>query len=501
MLKKFNVPNAVLWFLMAAVGFTFSCKKNSSGNDANEVIETNFLQTKTTDRSLLTKDSIFLYAKQTYYWNVGMPSYDTFNPRKYADGQQVVTAIRALSSNGGKDKYSFIDDGTVAGELGGTGGDFGFSVFFAGTNDLRIKYVYAGSPAANQGLKRGYQITKINGNSNINTSDVGIDYVVNAIFGSNTAVTMTIQKPDKTIQDVTVSKATYNINPILFTNTYTVGAKKVGYIVFNSFTTNSTPLLDVAFGQFAKDGVTELIVDLRYNGGGSVQTSENFTNLIAPSNQSGKVMYTTYWTKTMQDSKATILQNQKFYAPGNNGKPEIFSMFDYSYVPTIAAGNQELFAKRGTLNGLTRVYFIVTNGTASASELLINNLRPALDVKLVGKKTYGKPVGFFSIRIDKNDLYIPQFETKNQLNQGGYFDGMAVDKDVADDVTKDFGDPTEKMLAEALYYTANGRFSALAKDNVVSSTSALSKNQFEDVSGKLDHEFKGMVETRKLKFK
>jgi carboxyl-terminal processing protease len=500
MLRKFKAQNIFLCFFIAVIGFTVSCKKNRSNPD-EDIVESNVLQTPTTDRALLTKDSIFLYAKQTYYWNVGMPSYDTFNPRKYANNEQVVTAIRALPSNGGKDKYSFIDDGTVAGELGGVGGDFGFSVFFAGPNDLRVKYVYATSPAANQGLKRGYQITKINGSTDINTTDARIDYVVNAIFGSNATVTMTILKPDNTSQDVTIAKGKYNINPILFTKTYTIGPKKVGYIVFNSFTTNSATALDAAFAQFATDGVTELVVDLRYNGGGSVATSEAFTNLIAPSSQNGKVMYTTYWTQTMQDVKATILQNQKFYAEDTNGNVRLFSYFDLSYKPTIAAGNQELFAKRGSLNSLTRVYFIVTGGTASASELLINNLRPVIDVKLVGKKTYGKPVGFFSLRIDKNDLYIPQFETKNQLNQGGYFDGMAVDKDIFDDVTKDFGDPTEKMLAEALYYTANGRFSSLAKDNAISGTSPLSKTQFENVSDKMDHEFKGMIETRKLKFK
>jgi carboxyl-terminal processing protease len=430
-----------------------------------------------------------------------MPSYSSFNPRQYNSNNAVLAALKALPSTGGKDKYSFIDDGTVAGELGGVGGDFGFSVFFAGTNDLRIKYVYATSPAATQGLKRGYQITKINGSTDINTSDARIDYVVNAIFGSNATVSLTILKPDGTSQDVTVTKGTYNIDPILFTKTYTIGPKKVGYIVFNSFTTNSVPGLDAAFAQFATDGVTELVVDLRYNGGGSVATSEAFTNLIAPVAQNGKVMYTTYWTQTMQDNQATILQNQKFYAKGNDGVTRMYSYFDYSYKPTIAAGNQEVFAKRGTLNGLTRVYFIVTSGTASASELLINNLRPVIDVKLVGKKTYGKPVGFFSIRIDKNDLYIPQFETKNQSNQGGYFDGMAVDKDIFDDVTKDFGDPSEKLLAQALYYSANGGFSSFLKDNTISSTSPLSKMQAEDLSGKMDHEFKGMIETRKLKFK
>jgi len=499
MIKKFTAKKLFLYAFIAVVGLATSCKKSAETPDSNTITETNTLQTPTTNRDYLTKDSIFLYAKQTYFWNAGMPSYDNFNPRKYASNDAVLDALKALPSTGGKDKYSFIDDGTVAGQLGGVSGDFGFSVFFNSTNDLRIKYVYATSPAATQGLKRGYQITKINGSTNINTSDAAINTIVDAIFGSASTVSLTVLKPDGTTQDVVVTRATYNINPILFTNTYTVGSKKVGYIVFNSFTTNSTSLLDAAFTKFANDGVSELVVDLRYNGGGSVATSEAFTNLVAPAAQNGKVMYTTYWTQTMQDGNATILQNQKFYAKGNDGVTRLYSYFDYSYKPTTAAGNQEVFAKRGSLNNLSRVYFIVTSSTASASELLINNLKPVMDVKLIGKKTFGKPVGFFSLRIDKSDLYIPQFQTKNSANFGDYFDGMPVDKDIVDDVTKDFGDTSEKLLAQALNYSATGAFTSYLKDNTLSSTSPLSKTQLEDLTGKMDHEFKGMVETRKLK--
>lgn len=491
MLKKIFAQNSFLCFLVLVVGLATSCKKTNPGESPTDTQAT---------RDELTKDSIYLYAQQTYYWNAGMPSYSSFNPRKYGSNEAVLNAIKALPSTGGKDKYSFIDDGTVASELGGVGGDYGFSIFYAGSSDLRVKYVYDSSPAGTKGLKRGYQITKINGSTNINTSDASINYVVNAVFGNSSKIELTVVKPDGTSQDVTLNKANYNINPILFSKTYTVGAqKKVGYIVFNTFTTNSASLLDAAFSQFASDGISELIVDLRYNGGGSVATAEAFTNLIAPSSQNGKVMYTTYWTKTMQDGAATILQNQKFYAEGNDGKTRLYSYFDYSYKPTVAAGNQEVFAKRGTLNGLNRVYFLVLGGTASASELLINNLKPVMDVKLIGRTTYGKPVGFFSLRIDKNDLYIPQFETKNQANVGGYFDGMAVDKDVVDDVTKDFGDVSERLLAQALNYSATGAFSSFLKDNTLSSTSGLSRAISENLNGKLDHKFKGMVETRKLR--
>jgi len=501
MLRKFISQNTLFCALIILLGVTASCKKAGNTPDSNTTEESNLLQTPTSDRSLLTRDSIFLYAKQTYFWNVGMPNYDTFNPRQYSSNNAIIAAIKALPSTGGKDKYSFIDDGSVASQLSGVGGDYGFSANFQGNTDtLRVKYVYAGSPAAAAGLARGNRIKKVNGRDVSRASSTELDYLNNAIFGDNASVTLTIEK-NKTSSDITVNRGTYNINPILYTNTYAVNAKKVGYIVFNSFTTNAAAALDAAFSKFTTDGVTELVVDLRYNGGGSVATSELFTNLIAPPAQNGKVMYTTYWTKTMQDGNATILQNQKFYAKGNDGVTRMYSYFDYSYKPTAAAGNQEIFAKRGALNGLTRVYFLVTSGTASASELLINNLKPVVDVKLIGKTTYGKPVGFFSIRIDKNDLYIPQFQTKNQLNQGDYFMGMTVDKDVADDLTKDFGDPSEKMLAQALYYSANNNFSALAKDNIISSTSTLPKNVVEDLSGKMDHEFKGMVETRKLRFK
>lgn len=496
MLRKFISQNTFLCALIIVVGLTASCKKSNNAPDGD-----NAPQGASGTRAELTKDSIYLYAQQTYLWNVGMPSYSSFNPRQYGSNEAILAAIKTLPSTGGKDKYSFIDDGSVATQLSGAGEDYGFSANFDVTDLLRVKYVYPGSPADVQGLKRGYQITKVNGGGTSRSSSADIANLNASIFGNNPSISLTVLKPDNTTQDIVINRGKYDIKPVLFSNTYVVGTKKVGYIVFNSFTTNAVDALDAAFTKFSTDGVTELVVDLRYNGGGSVATSEAFTNLIAPVSQNGKVMYTTYWTKTMQDGAASILQNQKFYAEGNDGVTRLYSYADYSYKPTIAAGNQEVFKKRGSLNALTKVYFIVTGGTASASELLINNLKPVMDVKLIGKTTYGKPVGFFSIRIDKNDLYIPQFQTKNQLDQGEYFSGMTVDKDVTDDLTKDFGNPAEKMLAQALYYSANNTFMALAKDNALSSTSGATRLQIDAANEKLDHEFKGMVETRKLKFK
>ncbi|WP_421940362.1 S41 family peptidase [Pedobacter sp.] len=494
--RKALVQRCLLYIMIVGVGIVGACKK-SSQDQPNGSVD----QGTPGTRDELTKDSIYLYAQQTYLWNANMPTYSTFNPRQYSSYNAVLSAIKALPSTGGKDKYSFIDDGSVAEQLGGVSGDYGFSANYDGNNLLRVKYVYPNSPADAKGLKRGYQITKVNGRTVIRSSQTDIDNLNNALFGDNPSITLTLVKSDNTVEEQTVTRSTYNINPVLFTNTYTVGAKKVGYVVFNSFTTNSSGLLDAAFTKFAADQITELVVDLRYNGGGSVATAEDFTNLIAPSSRNGQVMYTTYWTQTMQDGQATILQNQKFYAKGNDGVTRMYSFFDYSYKPTAAAGNQEVFKKRGTLNGLTRVYFLVSDGTASASELLINNLKPIMDVQLIGKKTYGKPVGFFSIHIDKYDLYIPQFQTKNQLGEGDYFSGMLVNKDVADDLTKNFGDPEEAMLKQALNYAEKGIYSAIVSENRLSSTSGVTRADIDKSNAQLNHEFKGMVETRKLKFK
>src|SRR3546814_18965955 len=91
------------------------------------------------------------------------------------------------------------------------------------------------------------------------------------------------------------------------------------------------------------------------------------------------------------------------------------------------------FEKTNNLQ-LTKIYFLVTEGTASASELLINNLSPFVDVKLIGEDhTYGKPVGFFPITFLNTDLYAVSFKTTNNVGNRDFFKGLEVDQDVGDD--------------------------------------------------------------------
>lgn len=512
MLNKMNLRplSKYLIFSLSVLTLVSACKKDPKTNVA-PVIEPPVTAVAT--RSELTKDSIYLYAKDTYYWNEGMPTYAVFNPRSYANNDAVLNAIIALpGTNKPTDKYSFLDDGSVSSSLGGVSGDYGFSVFYnaSPSSDLRIKYVSPNSPAALKGLKRGYRITKLNGRTDLSSAvSSNLDFVGDAIFGSANSVTMTVLKPDGSSEDVVVGRASYSNNPIFLTKTFDVGNKKVGYIVYNSFTTNSRDALTTEIGKFQAAGVTELVVDLRYNGGGSVATADVFTNLIAPAAYNGQVMYTTYWTKTMQDGNAKILSNQPLldaqgklqsFTGGVNGLYATYADIDYR--PTKDAGNVELFEKKGIAE-FKKIYFLVLSGTASASELLINSLKGVMagDIKLIGQKTYGKPVGFFAIQIDKIDLYIPQFETKNQKNEGGYYSGMAVDFSVSDDVTKDFGDPTEKLLAAALSYSEKGTFAVSNIPSKIASVSGMSVFEAERLNEAFDRNiFKGMVDD-KLKLK
>ena len=117
---------------------------------------------------------------------------------------------------------------------------------------------------------------------------------------------------------------------------------------------------------------------------------------------------------------------------------------------------------RAGLN-LNRVFFIVTNGTASASELLINNLKPYMDVKLIGDTTYGKPVGFFPVDIYNYSIYPISFKTVNSAGNADYYNGFAPDKIAPDGVSKNWGDITEPSLASALKYISTVHSDPLCK--------------------------------------
>jgi C-terminal processing protease CtpA/Prc len=477
----------IFYFLaLISVASISACKKNKPINNGDDGTTGPPSTGTALDR---IRDSVYLYPQETYLWYNQLPTYKNFQPRNYVSSDTITGlssevdhlsqyAINPASSqpyeyydNTGTAKYSFIDDGSVSNELSGNGGDFGFSVFYPTRSDLRIKYVYPGSPADKAGIKRGYQITKINGRTDLAYDDGGTttQFVIQAYAYSKT-ISMTLARPDNTTVDVTLNTTNYTINPVITYKTLDAGSgKKAGYMVFNSFTdkTNAGPKILEALNSFT--GISDLIVDLRYNGGGSVETAEYLDNLLVPSAKNGTKMYTAYFNDKLTNDNYTLFKNLYEIPKG------FFSV-----------SNQTVnFQKQGSLN-LSRIFFIVGSGTASASELTINNLIPELDVELIGSVTYGKPVGFYGIDINKYQLYMPMFSTRNSANNGDYYTGMTPGQGIykgvsaVDDLTKDFGDPTEGLLAQALSYISTGKYktgSVTTQSLATSSKNVLSADQ------------------------
>lgn len=522
--------------LILSVGVISSCKKDPK----SATVDPNNPSAPTKDGTTLqlVQDSIFLYAKENYLWYDKLPDYATFKPRSFTNSAPLTALSNemdalsqyAINPDGGKPyeyysyspghaKYSFIDDGTETAALNGVKGDFGFDYNYWDVNDVRVVYVYPGSPAGLAGIKRGYQIISVNDNTNVSYDGVSggktygdgsgtnINFVYKAIFGSNN-IKMTLKRPDGTTFSVNFSTATYTVNPVLKDTVLDGGAgHKIGYFVFNSFTSgdNANSKLDAVFANFTAKGVTDLVVDLRNNGGGYVSTAEYLDNLIVPSSKSGTNMYKTYFNSILTSGKETLLKNQK--RKDDSGNVYDLSQIDYSLNSSY---NKPNFAKVGSLN-VGRVFFIVTGGTASASELTINNLRPEMDVQLVGETTYGKPVGFFDIQINKYTMYTPEFSTKNSAGQGDYYSGMTPGSadypgvNDYDDFTKDFGDPTENLLAHIISKVKKGTYSLSAK--VTQSTTggirSFSLQQSRDKTISLNkNKFTGMIfNSRKVKLK
>lgn len=407
--------------LLLALAVT-ACKKEDS-LASNNLAPTPAGNTSAAER---LKDSTLVISRDIYLWNDNIPS--TFNARNYTDPSAIMTAIRQYAIepgfSGSVDRWSFaINKQQWDNISSGQSQDFGLNVFFRQEGDLRVRAVEKRSPAGLAGIKRGWRITKINGSSDISTSNSNT--IVEQVYRSSSTA-FTFQKPDGSLVNMTLNAATYQDDPAILDSVYTISGKKIGYFVFGSFLGDTTEIyrdFNRVFNRFTSENVQDVVIDLRYNGGGYVTVAEKLANYLVPSSANGDVMMT-----------------QKF-----NSKYTSYNSTDY-------------FRKQGSLN-LKRIFFIVSGGTASASELVINNLKPYMNVVLVGpSKTHGKPVGYFPIPVDNWYVLPVSFLTVNKQGQGNYYNGFPLNSQVADGLDKDWGDIAESSLASALSYISTGVF-------------------------------------------
>lgn len=544
--RYFKKSHVVFTLLLLSLAFN-ACKKNKVAppDDGKSPVEDSRLtQTPTTNRRELTNDSLFLYAKEIYFWNESLPTYDAFNPRKYTSSgsdlanynSNLFNIVKSSNSpdyvsTSSSPKYSRIEvvanknpqagivlpDALASVDLEGNGNDLGIYGVSAVSGDnttykLYILAVSQNSPADKASLTRGSYITRINGTSLGSVANFNAEQNVYfpLIYGNSSSLALEGVRTDGSSFSVTLNKTIYKSSPVYKTNVLTAGNKKIGYLAYARFSSaaNSDAALQAAFDNFVAKGVTDLVIDLRYNGGGYVNTAEEMVNYIAPSSAKG-TMYVEYYNKTLQNRKISdrsILSNQPLldennkirYTTGTNPRMLTYADLDYS-----VAGNTRSFSKLGGLTGIQNVVFIVTGNTASASELVINSLKPKMNVKLVGKTTYGKPIGFFPVRLEnKYDVLYSLFETRNALGEGQYYTGFVPDVDGGIDFGNyDFGNPLDGYLAKAVAILApNVSVSAISSINRVMSESAGQGNPVNNkvLGAETDNtkEFVGMIETR-----
>ena len=306
----------------------------------------------------------------------------------------------------------------------------------------QILYIKPGSPADNAGLKRGDAITQVNGQQ-LNTTNYKtvLKGLTDNTFSISYKPLLVEEEKFDAAKTISISTVVYSENPNYLSKIIEVGDKKIGYYVYNFFTsgidgdTGKYDLeMDNIFAGFKAKGITDLVLDLRFNSGGSEVSANNLASLIAPS-PDNKIFFRREYN--------TQVENEILSDP-NAGESFLFSKLK---AKTQNVGDQ--------LSG--RIYILTGSRTASASELIINGLNPYMDVFLIGDVTYGKNVGSISIYDEddpKNTWGMQPIVVKvyNSLNQSDYSNGFSPDLENKDNglFIYPLGDTREELLSEAI---------------------------------------------------
>jgi len=376
-----------------------------------------------------------------YYWYREMPN---VQPASFDSAEAYLDAVRfkPLDST-----FSYISDRAADDAFFSDSQFIGFGISSMLLGDqYRVAQVFPDSPAAEAGLERGARFLEIGGRtvadylakgdlgSAFGATQIGVSVAVRFADTSGAEHTATMTKRLVTIPTVSSSKV------------FEVDGKRVGYVHFRNFVTPSTEALNQAFAQLKAAGVSELVLDLRYNGGGLVSVAQHLGGLIGGARTASQVF-------------AVFFHNDK-----NAGRNQTLRYED----------------KPSALN-LTRLTVITTRASASASELVINAARPFMKVMIVGDRTYGKPVGQYSYAFCDRVVHPVAFQLRNAQDQGDFFDGIAPDCPAGDDIEHLLGDPAEASLAEALFVVKNGTCSAGARSSATAGALIAGRSRVREV--------------------
>ncbi len=400
--------------LLCAVGLLFAgCGSGIGGS--NGVALLGPVTSGTTEAQQLEE-----LMRRYYYWNDRMPAIDA---AAFASAEDALEALRYRPV----DRYSFIEDARRFNLLYGEGQAVGIGITYRIDGDaVRLRVVQPASPAGVAGLVRGDAIVSIDGEP---VAALARENRVSEAFGPQTegvVVNLGVEHAG-TRREVAITKAAYDVETVLDARVLEAGAaasgepRRVGYINLASFIGTTDRQWDARLEPILADGIRDLIVDLRENGGGLLSSAAHVGASLAPPEAAGQ----TFTQLRYNESQRALDQRIAFPTT------PLRAPFD-------------------------RVVFLTGPQTCSASESLVNGLRPFRAAVTIGETTCGKPVGFNPQPIADKVANFVTFSSTNRDGVGDYFDGLAPICATGPDALLPYGDPADARIAAAMQWLAHG---------------------------------------------
>lgn len=431
---KSYILKKTLFFLVLS-GLLWSCNKEAE-MEPDPVVDVDVPEPKSTLEEDIN-NWIFDVMDEVYYWRLdfGTPVALTSDPTEYfnsllfkptdrfsvifPDYQELINALNGISLDPGYEfqLYRITDTDNVYAE---------------------VLYVKPNSPASKLDLKRGDAIVAING------KQITVNNFRDLLGQTETTHTISPRRFDEEAEgyvsreDITITPVQFSEDPNFLDTIYTINNQKIGYVVYNFFApgtdddiTKYDKEMDEIFGRMKTQNINNLVLDLRYNGGGFVKSAVNLASLIGPGVTNADIFSKTKYNKFLETEVPSLRNVQTAFLEKSQN-----------------LGN--------TLTG-NRLYVLTSSGTASASELIINGLKPYMDVFLIGDVTFGKNVGSIAIEDEDNPdnpygLLPIIARSFNSLDQSDYSTGFIPNISLKENSERlrALGDVSEVMLRTAI---------------------------------------------------